>query len=277
MLHQIAPDIAYRRLALVNVVFIGLPNAGDRGWVLVDTGVFGLTSWIRAAAAQRFGSDARPAAIILTHGHFDHVGGLPQLAREWAAPVYAHAAEHPYLLGRAAYPPPDPRAARGLMARLSGLYPRGPIDLTGRLLELPADGSIPPLAGWRWIHTPGHSAGHVSLFREADRMLIAGDAFVTTRQESARAVISQRLELNGPPKYFTVDWDAARRSVAQLAALGPQTAVSGHGVPLRGEALRDGLQRLVADFDRIARPAQGRYVDKPARAEDGSAYIPVPV
>ena len=41
------------------------------------------------------------------------------------------------------------------------------------------------MPGWRWVHTPGHTAGHVSLFRDADRTLIAGDAFVTTKQESA--------------------------------------------------------------------------------------------
>ena len=36
--HQIAPDLAYQRLIFVNVVFYGKPGAGDRSWVLIDTG-----------------------------------------------------------------------------------------------------------------------------------------------------------------------------------------------------------------------------------------------
>ena len=60
----------------------------------------------------------------------------------------------------------------------------------------------------------------LSFFREADRTLIAGDAFVTTKQESAVAALTQRPEMHGPPTYFTPDWENARRSVERLAALG---------------------------------------------------------
>ena len=95
------------------------------------------------------------------------------------------------------------------MAALSPLYPRGPIDVSHRLKKLPADGTIPPLPSWRWIATPGHSPGHVSFWRESDRTLIAGDAFITTSQESAYAVAMQKPELHGPPKYYTQDWQSA--------------------------------------------------------------------
>src|SRR5947209_4121014 len=79
--HVIAPDLAYKRLAIVNVVFYGLPLARDREWVLIDAGIRGTAGLIRRAAEKRFGS--RPAAIILTHGHFDHVGALGDLAERW--------------------------------------------------------------------------------------------------------------------------------------------------------------------------------------------------
>ena len=72
----------------------------------------------------------------------------------------------------------------GLWAWSSFLLPNRGIDLGKRVQPLPADGTVPGLPEWRWIHTPGHSPGHVSLFREQDRTLIPGDAFVTVKQES---------------------------------------------------------------------------------------------
>src|ERR1700712_3617379 len=102
---EVAPDLAYFRTIMVNVVLYGPVGAGDRNWVLIDAGVPGTKSVIKKAAAERFGVDARPAAIILTHGHFDQVGALEDLADEWSCPVYAHTLELPYLTGAASYPP----------------------------------------------------------------------------------------------------------------------------------------------------------------------------
>lgn len=270
--HEITSDLAYRRLVLVNVVFYGPPDAGDRGWVLIDAGIPATKGRIKETAEARFGAGARPSAIVLTHGHFDHVGVLEDLAEEWDAPVYAHPLEKPYLDGSAAYPAPDPSVGGGLMARISPLYPTKPVDVSGRLHLLPDDGAVPPMTGWRWVHTPGHSPGHVSLWREADRTLVVGDAFVTTAQESAYAVAMQEPELHGPPMYLTVDWDAARASVQSLARLAPERVITGHGRPLQGPEMRRALETLARDFDIIALPESGRYVEQPARVEDGSAY-----
>ncbi|MBO1022395.1 MBL fold metallo-hydrolase [Methylobacterium sp. SD274] len=270
--HTITEDLVYQRHAIVNVIFHGPPGAGDRGWTLIDAGIMGSKSAIRKVAEQRFGPNARPAAIVLTHGHFDHVGVVEDLAREWDVPVWAHPLERPYLDGSASYPPPDPSVGGGLMARLSPLYPLAPVDVSAHLRDLPEDGSVPSMPGWRWIHVPGHSVGQVALWREADRTLIAGDAFVTTAQESAYAVIVQEPEIHGPPMYLTTDWEAAGRSVAILAALEPERAITGHGRPLEGPALREALHLLADRFDAVAMPRQGMYVDEPARAEDGSAY-----
>lgn len=273
--HELAADLAYKRLAIVNVVFYGPPGAGDRGWVLIDAGLPKTAELIFGAATARFGEGARPAAIILTHGHFDHVGALAELATRWDAPVYAHPLELPYLNGGSSYPPPDPTVGGGLMARLSGFYPRGPVDVTRWLKPLPDDGSVPEMPGWRWLHTPGHTPGHVSLWRDLDRLLVAGDAFVTTKQESVYAVAVQKLEVHGPPKYYTSDWRAAHHSAQQLAALEPEAAVTGHGRAMRGSMLRGALHTLARDFRRLAVPEQGRYTQQPARADEhGTTYVP---
>ena len=267
-----ATDV-YRLLTMmVNVYFVADESGG---WTLVDAGLPGYTQSIRTAARSLFG-DTPPTAIVLTHGHFDHVGALPTLAESWGVPVYVHPLETPYVTGRSSYPPPDPTVGGGLWPWLSPLFSRGPIDLGAKASMLPGDGTVPTLPGWRWIHTPGHTPGHISLFRESDRTLIAGDAFVTTRQESITHVLTQREVLWRPPAYFTPDWRAARASVAALAALEPEVAATGHGHVMRGASMRHDLHRLADRFE-DAMPSHGRYVNRPATADEhGVASVPPP-
>jgi glyoxylase-like metal-dependent hydrolase (beta-lactamase superfamily II) len=269
----VAPGVWGIKDKIVNVYLVHDPSSNH--WVLVDTGLASTGAKIHRVAEQLFWPQTAPSAIILTHGHFDHTGSVKALADEWNVPVYAHYLEAPYLTGRSAYPPPDPSVGGGLFSWLSFLYPKQPMDLEGRLLMLPENGNIPGLNEWKYIHTPGHAPGHISLFRERDGVLLAGDAFVTTRQESLLAVISQEKKLSGPPKYFTYDWMAAERSVKHLASLNPAVVATGHGRPMEGEEL-DALQELAEHFQEDAVPATGRYVDDPAVAGvSGVEYLPV--
>jgi glyoxylase-like metal-dependent hydrolase (beta-lactamase superfamily II) len=275
---RVAPGLAYLRDRIVNVAFISSSDGRDGPWVLVDTGLPGGASRIVRAAESLFGTDAVPAAIVLTHGHFDHVGSLRELVRRWRVPVYAHELEMPYLTGKSSYPPPDPAVGGGAMATLSRFFPNKPINLGDSVLPLPADGTIPVIGEWRWIHTPGHAPGHVSLFRDYDRALVAGDAFVTTKQESLGAVLTQRAEVHGPPAYYTMDWRAAEASVDEIAGLEPSVAVTGHGIAMRGEQLDRQLRDLADHFRERAVPTRGRYVRQPAIADrTGVVFVPPPV
>lgn len=272
----VAPGVWRLKDIFVNVYFI--QNREATGWIMVDAGLKSTAEKVRPLVAQLFGKGSTPKAIIMTHAHFDHRGALIELAEEWGVPVYCHHMEVPYLTGRASYPPPDPSVGGGSMALLSFVYPSKPINAQSYLRELPEEGSIPELEDWKWIHTPGHTPGHISLFREKDGVLIAGDACVTTMQESLLAVATQKRYVCGPPKYFTPDWGAAARSVRTLAALEPNVIAAGHGRVMYGDTARKELHKLAKQFWKTGIPATGRYVKEAAEFnQDGiPTHIPKP-
>ncbi|GAB3983285.1 MBL fold metallo-hydrolase [Spirosoma terrae] len=275
--YDVAGDVFGLKTLFVNVYFVGEAGVGNP-WVLVDAGFMGYASQIKKKAEQLFGAGTKPEAIVLTHGHADHVGTLKSLLNEWDVPVYAHPLELPYLQGVSSYPPPDPAIGGGAMAYMSWIFPIGPSDFGERIQPIPADGVIPELPDWRAIHTPGHSPGHISLFRDRDRTLLAGDAFVTTDQNSGIAVATQREEFHGPPAYFTCDWNEAQKSVQKLNSLNPMAAGTGHGIAVRGLDLELGLNRLAHHFDEMSIPSEGRYVKQPAITdESGIVEMPAPV
>src|SRR6478609_3627158 len=89
-------------------------------WFLVDAGLKTSLSKIKRMASALFGGK-KPEAVILTHGHFDHVGTLKRLLEEWKVPIYAHYLELPYLTNKSSYPPADPSVGGGLMAYMAAL------------------------------------------------------------------------------------------------------------------------------------------------------------
>ncbi len=258
---EVMPDILVMNFTIVNACLVGNPDSNTDKWVLVDTGLKNSSDFILQCAQKRFGRNSRPQAIILTHGHFDHVGSVIKLSELWDVPVYIHQLEMPYVTGKKDYPSGDPTVDEGIVAKMSPTFPHTSIDIGFRAVALPSDGAVPGMPDFKWIHTPGHTKGHVSLFREKDRVLIAGDAFSTTKQESLMSVITHNEKISGPPKYLTTDWEAAEKSVRALINLKPSLAIPSHGEPMKGRELAKHLELLVNNFDTIAKPEKGRFVN----------------
>jgi deazaflavin-dependent oxidoreductase (nitroreductase family) len=222
-----------------NVYFVRSGSA----WVLIDTSWANRARSIKEAAESLFGAGTRPEAILLTHIHADHSGSAPELARTWGCPVYAHPDELPLAapgdlstVERYANP-----LDRWVILPLLRLMPRRRVEsmLSDARLEdvmraLDPDGAVPGLPEWECIATPGHTPGHVSFFRERDRVLIAGDALSTVDLNSPRGFVLREPKLSGPPYITTWNWRAAKDSVAVLAKLGPSVIAGGHGIPMAG-------------------------------------------
>lgn len=255
---ELCEDVYYYTNQIVNVIMIGDPKSTH--WVLVDAGMPKSGKELVKVAEKRFGKDNPPLAIVLTHGHFDHVGSIVHLLETWKVPVYAHPLEKLYLTGEKRYPEPDTSVEGGLLAKISSYYPIEPVDISPYLHDIPQDGKVPFLPDWQWLHVPGHAPGQIALYREKDHTLIAADAFVTVKQDSLYKVLVQKEEVHGPPVYLTTNWEMAKESVAKLQALYPEKAVTGHGKAMEGEELREGLQKLVDQFDTLAVPSHGKFV-----------------
>lgn len=251
---------------IANVYFAGVPER----WVLMDAGSIGHVDVIRRAAESRFGAGARPNAIVLTHGHYDHVANALELARLWNVPVYAHRLEFPYLTGQSAYPPKDPTVG-GAMGFLSRFFPSRTSNISEVLQELPED-VVPGIDGWRILFTPGHAPGHVSFWRESDRTLVAGDALATADLDTWSGMITQKPQLSRPPSPFTFDWEKAAQSARLLSTLRPNVLACGHGEPMFGPGLADEMEAFMRHF---APPSRGRYIELPARTDEtGVVYEP---
>ena len=221
-------------------------------WTLVDCGLARLRVEDQARRGRLFGEglaaggDRAHARTLRSHRRGAHARARVGRARVCAR---ARAAvPHGTVVLSAAR---SARRRRRDERHVGALSSKRPIDLGRHVHELPADGSVPGAPGWRWIPTPGHSPGHVSLVRDSDRTVVAGDAFTTTKQESLVAALTQRAEIHGPPMYFTPDWDVARASVKHLAEYAPSAAITGHGPPLRGERLQDGLRQSLVALRRV--------------------------
>ena len=270
--HLVAPDV-YRISTGFSNAYLVVVSGGGGGYVIIDAGDKGHGTKVRQAAEDLF-EHVRPNAIFLTHGHFDHAGGLPELLRHWPdVPVFAHALELPYLNHDVRYPPGDPTVG-GVMAEMSRFLDTSRPTLLPRPAEpFPEEADeLSMMPGWQLRPTPGHTPGHVSFWNEDEKILITGDAIVTLNQDNPLFLISGRPAISPPPPYATYNWHHARQSARALAELEPHYFCPGHGQPLSGTHLAKDLCRFAASFPT---PRRGRYVRTPARFNrEGPTFIP---
>ena len=183
--------------------------------LLVDTGMP-----FQYKRIARLLADQRLDRIVLTHAHIDHAGTVARLSAEHGAEVLCGTAD---LADLAAGVSPPIRLGQPLNP-----IQRALVRYRGLRASPLRDGDEVG-AGFVAVATRGHTPGHHSLWRERDRVLIAGDALfgVSTRL---------RTGVFPPPKVDQPEPEAYRLAIQHLARLRPEVIAFGHGPPVTIDA-----------------------------------------
>jgi hydroxyacylglutathione hydrolase len=192
--------------------------------VLVDAG----TRWARGRILRQL-RQRPPRLVALTHCHPDHQGVARIVSRQFKVPLACHELDVPATEGRA------PMMPDNWILRFGVRFWAGPPAPVTRVLN---DGD--EVAGFRVVHTPGHTPGHIVFFRDADRVAVAGDVIANMN------FITWKPGLREPPPFFSDNLTQNRESIRKLAALRPSLVCVGHGPPLERTEL---LDRLVERMD----------------------------
>ncbi|WP_047865670.1 MBL fold metallo-hydrolase [Rubrobacter aplysinae] len=185
------------------------------GPVLVDTGLPGQEGEIGSSLSEAGVRTADLGRIVLTHQDLDHVGSCSALARDSGAQVLAHDEDAPYIDGSLTPIKLTPEALEQMPQMREAYEGWQPPRIHAPLRD---EDRLDLAGGVLVIHTPGHTPGHVSLYLERTRTLIAGDALT-----------SESGKLNDPNPRATPDMDTAWQSVQKLAELDVQNIVCYHG------------------------------------------------
>ncbi|WP_047153260.1 MBL fold metallo-hydrolase [Aneurinibacillus tyrosinisolvens] len=211
----------------------------DEGAILIDAGMPGQLEQIRAAMSEVGVSFAQLKAVILTHQDLDHIGSLPEILQECGEhiEVYAHELDKPYIEGALPLIKTDTsrmskEALESLPKEARALYENPPKAKVDKTL---ADGQeLSFCGGIHVIFTPGHTPGHISLYLQRSKTLVAGDA-----------MISLNGTLRGPVQQTTLDMDTALRSLGKFSDFDIESVICYHG-GLCAANVKDQLQHLEA-------------------------------
>lgn len=218
----------------MNVYFL---EDGD-GVVQFDAGTKRMRKRAKAAAEELGGLKR----VVLGHAHADHRGTAPYLD----VPVLCHPDERADAESPAAMAPyfdlsQLPVAwVRWVYPFLLRLWDGGPVRIADSVIE--GD----EVAGFEVLHLPGHAPGLIGLWRESDRVALVSD--VVYLVDSARLKPLPPGEASVPHPAWAWDHGRAKESLRRLAALEPRVVGAGHGGPLRGENLRETLERAAEKY-----------------------------
>jgi len=210
----------------------------EGGVVQFDAGSKAMTKAAKAAAEQLGGLKR----VVLGHAHADHRGTAPSMG----APVHCHADEVADAESDASIAPYMDLSELPV-APIRWIYPLLMRRWDGGAVKI--DGTVgegDEVAGFRVIHFPGHAPGLIGLWRESDRLAIVSD--VVYFVDSARLRPLPEGEASVPHPAWAWDHAQAKESVRKLAALEPAAVFAGHGGSLRGESLRETLERAAAKY-----------------------------
>jgi glyoxylase-like metal-dependent hydrolase (beta-lactamase superfamily II) len=214
--------------------------AGDAR-VLVDTGFPGLLDEVRHEMAQCACTPEELTHILLTHQDIDHLGNAAAIRKSNpAVQIWAHTLDAPYIQGDqtplklAQFEEnlfEQPQEVQAIFQSMK----RGFENSYSHVDRTLADGEILPFAGgMRVIHTPGHTPGHIALYLQQSRILIAGD----TLRVREGALAPGQPEMN-------FDQVLSRQSLKKFLPLEIEQVVCYHGGLYRGP-VHQALEEILA-------------------------------
>ncbi len=193
---------------------IGFPPNFVNVYLIGDVLIDAATRWAGRRILRQIG-DRKLSMLALTHAHPDHQGVAKMICERYRIPLACHAADVPTMQGE------RPMQPNNSIIRLISLFWAGPSYPVARVLQ---DGD--EIAGFRVVHTPGHTPGQIILFRDDDRVAIVGDVL------NGMNMATTWPGLHEPPGFFCTDVAENRRSIRRLAELEPRLLCFGHGPPL---------------------------------------------
>lgn len=199
---------------------------------LVDAGYPNDSAALLASIAAIGRRPQDVTAILLTHAHLDHMGGIPTMTRRFGTPVLtgAEEARHarreyleqitPAQMLRQCTRPAGLRwvaatvravvpHTRMALEEVTAVEPDTPLDVPGNLVAIP---------------TPGHTRGHTCYLMPSTGVLFSGDTLVTGHPLSRAGVGPQRL-----PAVFNESEDGVTSAIEKLRGIPADTLVPGHG------------------------------------------------
>jgi glyoxylase-like metal-dependent hydrolase (beta-lactamase superfamily II) len=232
-MQQIANGVWTHNLGIANIGILELPSGG---LALIDTGGNGSGVKIQKALSENNWKLSDIKHILITHGHYDHVGDLALLVEQSGATVWAHRLEAPVIRGEQKQQLPPDTSLNILGRWLKGTAQNPQKGVVHRELQGATNLEVvcPKL---RAVFLPGHAPGQFGYFLEDSRTLFGGDCCMN--------ILGLRL----PIAAFSTDMREAKRSLMVAAKLEPNHLVVGHGQPIVDVAA-GALERLAKAANR---------------------------